>query len=43
MKQVIAFPQLGSYFQPLKKLVINLTNLPVMEMPPITKKNHHPW
>lgn len=38
MKQVIAFPQLGSYFQPLKKLVINLTNLPVMEMPPITKK-----
>ncbi len=37
MKQVIAFPQLGNYFNPLKKLITNTTHLKVIEIPKITK------
>ena len=38
MKQLIAFPQLGNYFNPLRKLITNTTHLKVIEMPKITKK-----
>ena len=38
MKQLVAFPQLGNYFNPIKKLIINTTHLKVIEMPKITKK-----
>lgn len=38
MKQIIAFPQLGSYFRPIKKMVEKMTSLKVLEVPPITKK-----
>ncbi len=36
--KVIAFPQLGDYQFPIKKLLKNLTHLPVLDIPPITKK-----
>ena len=35
--KVIAFPQLGDYQFPIKKLLKNLTHLPVLDIPPITK------
>ena len=38
MKQLVAFPQLGNYFDPIKKLITNTTHLKVIEMPKITKK-----
>ena len=38
MKQLVAFPQLGNYFNPLRKLITNTTHLKVIEMPKITKK-----
>ena len=38
MKQLIAFPQLGNYFNPLRKLITNTTHLKVIEMPKITKE-----
>ncbi len=38
MKQLVAFPQLGNYFNPFRKLITNTTHLKVIEMPKITKK-----
>ena len=38
MKQLVAFPQLGNYFNPLRKLITNTTHLKVIEMPKITKE-----
>ncbi len=38
MKEVISFPHLGNYYIPVKYLLTKLTNLEVMESPPITKK-----
>ncbi len=38
MKQLVAFPQLGNYFNPIKKLITNTTHLKVIEMPKITKE-----
>ena len=38
MKQLVAFPQLGNYFNPIRKLITNTTHLKVIEMPKITKK-----
>ena len=38
MKQLVAFPQLGNYFNPIRKLIINTTHLKVIEMPKITKE-----
>ncbi len=38
MKQIISFPHLGDYYHPISKLVKNLTNLEVLQAPPITKK-----
>ncbi len=38
MKKVISFPHLGNYFIPIKYFLTKLTNLEVMEAPPITKK-----
>ena len=38
MKQLVAFPQLGNYFNPLRKLIMNTTHLKVIEMPKITKE-----
>ncbi len=38
MKKVLAFPQLGDYFHPIKKFIKNVTGLSVLEVPPITKK-----
>lgn len=38
MKQLVAFPQLGNYYNPIKKLITNTTHLKVIEMPKITKK-----
>ena len=38
MKQLIAFPQLGNYFNPFRKLITNTTHLKVIEIPKITKE-----
>ena len=38
MKQLVAFPQLGNYFYPFRKLITNTTHLKVIEMPKITKE-----
>ena len=38
MRQLVAFPKLGNYFNPIKKLIINTTHLKVIETPKITKK-----
>lgn len=38
MKKVLAFPQLGDYKHPIKKLLQDLTHLEVIDTPPITKK-----
>lgn len=38
MRQLVAFPKLGNYFNPIRKLIINTTHLKVIEMPKITKK-----
>ena len=38
MKQLVAFPQLGNYFNPIRKLITNTTHLKVIEMPKITKE-----
>lgn len=38
MKQVLAFPQLGDYKHPVKRLLSDMTKLEVLEVPPITKK-----
>ena len=38
MKQLVAFPQLGNYFNPIRKLIVNTTHLKVIEMPKITKE-----
>ena len=38
MRQLVAFPQLGNYFNPFRKLIINTTHLKVIEMPKITKE-----
>ena len=38
MKKVISFPHLGDYFIPIKYLLTRLTNIKVVEAPPITKK-----
>ena len=38
MRQIVAFPQLGNYFDPIRKLIRNTTHLKVIEMPKITKK-----
>ena len=38
MKQLVAFPQLGNYFNPFRKLITNTTHLKVIEMPKITKE-----
>lgn len=37
-EKVIAFPQLGDYANPLKKFMHDITDLKVLDMPPITKK-----
>lgn len=38
MKKVISFPHLGDYSHPIGKLIRKITNLDVLEAPPITKK-----
>ena len=38
MKKVLAFPQLGDYFYPIRKFLKATTNLEVIDVPPITKK-----
>lgn len=38
MKEVIAFPHLGTYFRVIRKMVRNLTLMEVLDTPPITKK-----
>lgn len=38
MKKTISFPHLGNYYHPIKYLLENLTNIEVIEPPPITKK-----
>ena len=38
MKQIISFPHLGNYYIPIKYLLTKLTNLEVVQSPPITKK-----
>ena len=38
MMQLVAFPRLGNYFNPIKKLIVNTTHLKVIEIPKITKK-----
>ncbi len=38
MKEIISFPHIGNYFIPVKYLLKKLTNLEVIEAPPITKK-----
>ena len=38
MKQLIAFPKMGNYFHPFRKLITNTTHLKVIEMPKITKE-----
>lgn len=38
MRQLVAFPKLGNYFNPIRKLIINTTHLKVIETPKITKK-----
>lgn len=38
MKELIAFPHLGTYYRPIKKMVKALTNMDVLDTPPITKK-----
>lgn len=38
MKEIIAFPHLGSYCHPIKRLLKNTTNQKVMDTPQITKK-----
>ncbi len=38
MKQIIAFPHLGDYHYPIKKLIKEITHLKVIDTPPITKK-----
>lgn len=38
MRKVISFPHLGNYYLPIKYLLKKLTNLDIVESPPITKK-----
>ena len=38
MRQLVAFPRLGNYFNPIRKLIVNTTHLKVIEVPKITKK-----
>lgn len=38
MKQLIAFPHLGDYSNPIKKLIFNTTHLKILDTPKITKK-----
>lgn len=38
MRQLIAFPHLGDYHHPIKKLIVNTTHLRVIDTPKITKK-----
>ena len=38
MKKVISFPHLGEYYHPIKRFIERVTNLNVIEPPPITKK-----
>lgn len=38
MKDVIAFPHLGSYYRPIKKVIEELTFIKVLKTPPITKR-----
>lgn len=38
MSSLIAFPQLGDYFHPISKMIKKMTNMNVLEVPPITKK-----
>lgn len=37
-KQKIAFPQLGDYSHPIRKMIANITEQEVLQIPPITKK-----
>ena len=37
MRQLVAFPRLGNYFNPIRKLIVNTTHLKVIETPKITK------
>ena len=37
MRQLVAFPRLGNYFNPIRKLIVNTTHLKVIEMPKINK------
>jgi len=36
-KEMIAFPQLGDYFHPIRKMIKNITEQEVLQIPPITK------
>ena len=38
MKKVLAFPQLGDYKHPIGKFLRRVTNLEVIDTPPITRK-----
>ena len=38
MRQLVAFPRMGNYFNPIKKLITNTTHLKVIEIPKITKE-----
>ncbi len=38
MRQILAFPQLGDYQYPIRRLLMDMTHLEVLEVPPITKK-----
>ena len=38
MKKVLAFPQLGDYKHPIDKFLRRITNLEVIDTPPITRK-----
>ena len=38
MKEILAFPQLGDYQYPIRRLLQDMTKKEVLIVPPITKK-----